>query len=270
MVQDALQAIGLNDEEIKIYFELLEVGSSTAGELAKRTGLVRPTVYSYLQKMTDKGIVLRSLRYGVRTFSAQHPENLSKLFDAKISEIKSKQDSFKKEIPMLLDKFRGKLLAPRIQIFEGEEIKNIFNDILNYRDIDTFSFWPVNNILQSLGHDYWIWNNIERVRNKTRIFAIRPESKDVSAKDAPYTAACKELLREVRIAPKEIDFSMGYWIYKNKVAMLSSTRERIGFIIESEEMIEMLKTQWKFIWQQSTPYKSKREDYEGFLGEYGL
>jgi hypothetical protein len=69
----------------------------------------------------------------------------------------------------------------------------------------------------------------------------------------------------VRLAPKEIDFSMGYWIYKNKVAMLSSTRERIGFIIESEEMIEMLKTQWKFIWAQSKPYKSRPEDYKDFL-----
>jgi sugar-specific transcriptional regulator TrmB len=268
MLIPALQIIGLSEDEIKIYLELLESGQATAGELAKRLGIVRPTVYNYLQKMTDKGVVERSLKHGIRSFSAQSPDKLDRLFEAKQKEIEQQRNNFKIQIPQLMGKFGKKNTPPKIKIFEGEEIKNIFNDIINYRDIDTYSFWPVNNILQSLGHDYWIWNNRERVQNNTRIFAIRPESKDVSAKEAPYTAACKELLREVRIAPKEIDFSMGYWIYKNKVAMLSSTRERIGFIIESEEMIEMLKTQWKFIWAQSKPYKSKLEHYKEFLKKF--
>ena len=39
MIEKSLKSLGLSADEIKIYFKLLETGSTTAGELAKRIGL---------------------------------------------------------------------------------------------------------------------------------------------------------------------------------------------------------------------------------------
>ena len=256
MVKANFEALGLSEDEIKIYLELLESGQTTAGELAKRLGIVRPTVYNHLQKMTDKGLVERSLKQGVRSFSAQSPDKLEKLFEAKQQEIENQRKDFKLQIPFLMDKYKQKNSAPKIKIFEGaNEIEQVYNDILNYRDIDSFSIWPVANMISHLEDDYWIRNNRERIRNNVRIYQIRAKEKQLDITKAPFTTPCKELLRFSRIAPAEMDFDMGYWMYENKVAMLSSSKERIGFIIESAEMIGMLKAQWKFIWSLSTPYE---------------
>ncbi len=73
--------------------------------------------------------------------------------------------------------------------------------------------------------------------------------------------------RHIRLAPKEVDFTMGYWIYANKVAMLSSSKERIGLIIESAEMIEMFKSQWRYIWNDSLPLEFNISDCKPFLDD---
>ena len=269
MVKDALEVLGLNPEEIKIYFELLESGSSTAGELAKRLGIVRPTVYNYLQKMTDKGVIERSLKYGVRTFNAQSPDKLDRLFEVKQREIEQKRQKFKTQIPLLMGKYGKKNTAPKIKIFEGaKEIENVYDDILNYRDIDSFSIWPAANMLSHLQDEYWLRNNRERIRNNIRIYQIRTKEKQPEITKAPYATPCPQLLRFSRIAPAEMDFEMGHWMYANKVAMLSSSKERFGFIIESEEMIGMLKAQWKFIWSVSTPYTPDTAKIKPWLDKF--
>lgn len=266
MVKDALELIGLNQDEIQIYFELLEVGNATAGEISKRLGLVRPTVYNYLQKMTDKGVVERTLKHGIRSFSAQSPDKLDKLFEKKQKEIEIKRQSFNEQIPLLMSKFGKRGTIPKIKLFEGaNEVEKVYEDILNYRNIDSFSIWPVANMILQLRDGFWEHNNRERIRNNLKIYQIRSHEKQLDITTAPYTTPCPELLRWSRIAPKEMQFDMGYWMYGNKVAMLSSEKERYGFIIESDEMTGMLKAQWNYLWTVSTPYAPDTTKIRPFL-----
>jgi len=71
----------------------------------------------------------------------------------------------------------------------------------------------------------------------------------------PFMGSGKEFFREIRIAPKNVEFSMGYWIYENKVVFISSRKSNFGFIVESEEFVEMLRSQWQVVWQMSKPLK---------------
>ena len=71
--------------------------------------------------------------------------------------------------------------------------------------------------------------------------------------------------REIRIAPANISFAMGYWFYANKVAFLASRKEGFGFIIESEELVEALKAQFEVVWQISKVLSCKIEDVSEFL-----
>lgn len=60
---------------------------------------------------------------------------------------------------------------------------------------------------------------------------------------------------------------MGYWIYGNKVAFISSRKESFGFIIESAELVEMLRTQFEVLWKTSKPIKVDPKDTNLFLQE---
>ena len=268
MLEKSLISLGLSDNEIKIYFKLLEIGGTTAGELAKRVGIARPTLYDILQKMTDQGVISRSLKFGVRTFSAKNPLAVAELFQEKITSIKKDHDIFLNAIPDLMKKFGNRFLAPKVEIFEGlEAVQSVFKDLLLYRDIETYSFWPLKSMVENLTPEYWNWHNKQRIMNNIKIFAIRSQKQDLNMKAAPYMGGGDIFKRYIRLAPKEIEFSMGYWIYENKVAMLSSSKERVGLIIESAEMIEMLKAQWSYIWNNSETLKFDLKDCQPFLDE---
>jgi hypothetical protein len=64
-----------------------------------------------------------------------------------------------------------------------------------------------------------------------------------------------------------MSYVLGYWIYANKVAFLSSARESYGFLIQSEELAQTLTAQFELLWQVSTPLKFDPKVVEVFLGE---
>ena len=77
----------------------------------------------------------------------------------------------------------------------------------------------------------------------------------------------EEFLREIRVAPKEMDFSMGYWVYGRKAAFISSRAESFGYVIESEELVQTLKSQFELIWRLSAPLKVDKASTRAFLKE---
>lgn len=69
-----LKNLGFTDKEVEIYAALLEMGSASYTELAKRTGIKRTTLYAIVQRMQDRGVV-RYLVAG-RQLSPAKPEEL--------------------------------------------------------------------------------------------------------------------------------------------------------------------------------------------------
>jgi len=60
---------------------------------------------------------------------------------------------------------------------------------------------------------------------------------------------------------------MGYWIYENKVAFISSKKSNFGFIIENEEYTNMLRSQFKILWQMSKKIKVSEKDSKKYFNE---
>ena len=139
--------------------------------------------------------------------------------------------------------------------------------MLLYRDIETQAFWPQKKMVEILGGAFLRYHNKERIKNRLFVRAIWPQQQKVEIKNHPYFGSGGKFLREIRIAPPGIDFHMGYWIYGNKIVFISSTRENFGFIIQSQEMAQMLKTQFEILWQISRPLVTKKQDTESFLNE---
>jgi sugar-specific transcriptional regulator TrmB len=85
MLEDTLSGLDLSRDEIGIYLSLLESGPTTAGQFSKKVGVPRATLYGILQRLTDKGVIKRSLRKGIRTFTASSPGIIQQLFRKKNS-----------------------------------------------------------------------------------------------------------------------------------------------------------------------------------------
>ena len=251
-MEEILKEFNLRDEEIKTFICLLENGELTVGILAKKTGISRPSLYGFIDKLKNNGLVQESQRNGVKTFSVQPKETIEKIFEEKIQYIQKGKESI---IELYNNIAIGSIYTnPRFRLFEGKDgLKQILKDMVLYRDIETKAYWPARAMIDILSEVFFKDLNEERVRQKIRTQVIWPESEKIDTGQYPYLNASKDLLREVRIAPFEVSFSMGYWIYGNKVAFISSKKENFGFIIESKELVDMLSSQFKIIWNLSEP-----------------
>ena len=260
--------LGVTDEETKTYLSLLEAGESTASALAKGLGIPRPSVYGFLKRLRDKGLVRESQKSGVARFAAESPEKINLLFERQRELLTAAQETYKKSLPELSAKHATKFVNPRLQLFEGMEgLKKVLNDMLLYRDMETQAFWPILKMVEVLVADFFRYHNKERIRSNLYTRAIWPEREIVDVKTHPYLGVGEDFLREIRIAPKNVDFTMGYWIYGHKAAFISSRKESFGFILESAEFVEMLLAQFEILWRLSKALNVNPADTKSFLDE---
>jgi len=74
MLEELLKQCGFSENEQLLLAYLLANGGATAGVIAKRTGLKRPTTYAVLETLVEAGFATRSKREKVIRFSPLSPE----------------------------------------------------------------------------------------------------------------------------------------------------------------------------------------------------
>lgn len=120
-----LQEIGLSEGESKVYLSLLKLGSSPVSRIKEETRLHRTTIYDFIEKLLNKGLVSFVIKNGVRYYRAAHPNKLLDL-------VKEKEDNIKEIIPDLIKLSEIQKEDITVEIYKGREgFKTILNLILN-------------------------------------------------------------------------------------------------------------------------------------------
>ena len=248
-----LSIFNLRPIEIELYKALLYGGTMSASHLAKQVNISRTSSYDLLDHLIEVGLVSETIKGGIKMFAVQSPAKVKILIDEKEKEIRLAQKSLE-----LLQKqylVKNKSIVPKLQLFEGRPaLQQMMKDLLLYRDMTVYVYWPISKIITLLSSSFLTKFHQERVARNIKIKVIWPSQQIPSIKKFPYLKISKDLLREVRIAPLDIDFSLGYTIYGHTVRFISSSKESFGFLVESEELAEMMKSQFKAIWKIAKPY----------------
>jgi sugar-specific transcriptional regulator TrmB len=199
-----------------------------------------------------------------KIYSVSDIKNLEDIFESEIQELEKKQKNLKKIIPGLVIKTQK--LEPKIHFYAGANgIIQVLKDLLWYKNIETLTMWPISDMVEILGRDYLEELNRRRIRQRISIRGIWPANKVVDLKNHPYLGIGKEHLRQLRLAPKSMSWDMSYWLYEDKVAFISSNNESFGFIIHSQDFVNLMRTQFEVIWKLSKPIEPQREYTDSFL-----
>jgi len=269
MLDTIFEKLQLKEEHTLVYSTLLESGPLPAGKLATRLAMPRSSLYGFLEDLAQKGLVLKSGKMAIKIWQAAPPEKVQEVLNDQINQIEKAKSSFANLLPDLQAKQKTDFITPKFTFYEGQEgIRQIIKDVLLYRDIETDCIWPIKDMLDVIGKDFLEqYGTKERIRRNIKTYVLVPQNKMIDIKTNPFFGSQEELKREVRIAPKDIEYSMGYWAYGNKVAFISSKKESFGFIVESKELRQLLKTQFDLIWQISKPVKIDKKYTEKFIQE---
>lgn len=271
MLDRIFAKLEINSLESRTYLALLEAGPSTAGRLAQALNVPRSTLYGFLAKLVSSGLAILTEESGIKLWTAQAPEKIARLLNNKTLEWQEAAETFQRLMPELEARKAKDFITPRFSFYEGVEgVRNILEDVLLYRDSVTQCFWPAKDMMEILGYDYMADHNARRIRQNLHIQSIWPSDKMVDIHKNIFLGVGSDFKREIRQAPPGVTCSMGYWAYSNKVGFISSRRECFGFIVESMELREMLRTQFQVLWAMSQPVTVDRKITGRFIKERGL
>lgn len=248
----SLQNLGFSEKESNVYISILILGKGTVSEISKKALINRTTGYDVLNYLLQKGLVNVSGKEPKQEYTVESPE---KIFEYLNKQIQETHEKIKKAGDLVsgLSLLYNHKNRPKIRFYEGlGGLKTVYEDTLTssesiraYATVD-----DMHNTLPNYFPEYYK----RRAKNNIFIRAIVPAT-DIGKDRKSYDIEEK---REIAFVPPEkYYFSPEINIYDNKV-MIASWREKLGIIIESEEIADAMKKIYELAWDRSKEFKENK------------
>lgn len=234
--REILNQLGLDERESAIYLANLEIGLSSARDIAKKANLQRTYFYDISEKLIKEGIIKQIKKGKKRFFLAAEPEKIVELQEQKLNKLKESLPQLKAIQNTLGEK-------PKVYFYEGRDgINQINEDTLRYKGEVVGFTTPcfVSADEEKLSRDYI--NKRISSKIKARVIGeISDEMMKLKKRDA-------DELRETRMLPKNIFSSqVEVGIYGNK-SYFTNYKNEFGLIIEDTEISKTLRNIFELVW----------------------
>ena len=244
---EALEKIGLEEREAKVYLAVLELNESTVLPIAKKSGIERTYCYPILETLGEKGLVSFVEKNGRRRYSAAPPKTLKSLLVEKLND-------FDKVLPDLEGLYKGSAARPRVRYFEGENgIRSLYEEVLGEAK-EVWFLGSISDLTENLPDfsDY-----VKRqIRAKIKIRdLVRRDDKAVE-----ISKTYKKPNQEMRFLPKGVSFATDNMIWNDKVVMVSYGQDLHAVSIESPEIAQTQKAIFELAWRGAEKVNPVRTD----------
>lgn len=247
MSNDTLKNIGFTEYESQIYELLLKLGEIPIAKLVNESGLKHSTVYSVVDSLVKKRLVMQSDIKKKLHVRAESPAKLLDIAKNQYTVANSALSSVQSMLPFFLSLYINSTAKPAVRVFEGiEGVKQVYQDILNEKKF-VYSLLKVGACNKELLH--WL-NKIytkRRVAEKIHTSAIivnDSHSKDYKARDT------KELRTTRIISQSKFPLDNEISIYGEKVAFIYRADEYpiLGIIIQHPKIASTCKSWFDLAW----------------------
>ncbi|MEK7068877.1 MAG: helix-turn-helix domain-containing protein [Patescibacteria group bacterium] len=251
---DLLRHLGCSDAEARVFVATVALphGASVI-EISRSLNLPRTTIYDHINALIGTGLMKKGRGDEGALFYAESPEHIEQLFDERVRRLLVS----KKLVRTALHRPDTAPSAYRPKLFFYDQ-KNatelILRDILRSREKQMYWFWPMSDMVKTIPTDVFSDFHHERAKRGIRLNVLWPKNKVVDPGKYPeLMIANTQSLRETRILPGTVNTLLGYGIYGNKVGFISTKNEAYGFILDSKELAQTLKSQFDYWWKLSRP-----------------
>lgn len=237
--EELLEKLGLDKNASKIYLALVELGPALISQIAKYTGLHRPTIYQALPNLKNADLLTIVPKGKHKLYTAQSPERLNHLLD-------SLKDDLEKFTVDLKEIYENKK-RPSVTIFlEGKKaLKSVFEDLVtSLKRGDVFYRYSSRRDTVR-GGKYWP-KDYEKRRDAKNLqrFVITSE---MLAREKSKNPKLDIIFKVVPAKYGLFDYNVVQLIYGDKVAVLDFNTET-GVVIESKNVAEFQKKIFKVLY----------------------
>jgi len=234
--EEILKSIGLTEAEAKVYLSLVELGSTTATKIMKKSELHKSTTYETLERLMNKGLVSSAINGKKRYFQGANPE---KLLDI----IKERESEIKRILPELKLKGESAREKQEVTIYEGKEgLKTLLEDFLKVKK-DVFVIGGNEKMNQIL--NYFLPHiNRRLIKAKIKIHFTYNEYSRKRGEELK-----KQPFIDLKFIPKEFISPISIAVYGNKSAIIRFTNKPIMILIENQETAKSFMNYFNLLWR---------------------
>ena len=239
MLGESLNKAGLTRVESRVYLTLIDLGPSLAGQISKKSGIHRRTIYDALDRLAEKGLISYMTKNNRKYFEASNPNRILDLE-------REKEEQIKAELPELMQLFAKTKAKEETLFYRGKEgLKTAFEDQISSlggkasapgKEILVLGASPeAGEILQF----YFRWYGKKRKQRKIRMKLIAGiESK------GKITATLSEIKYLPDLGPAAIN------IYGDKVSIILWSKEHpLAIIIKNSEIANSYRIFFEHMWK---------------------
>ncbi len=238
-IAEQLVAVGLTDNEIKVYLYLLEQGMSSPPQVAKGTGIARPNLYGLLRLLKEKGLVAEHKKGTRNTYSSTDPSAL-------VSGLESRTEAMKQLLPDLRALYAAQANKPSIKFFEGvEQVKEIFYEMLEAKS--GLGVASTKQLYDVMGWDFMKFY-ITEMRKRGIVW------RDIITHDSINTSAKTPIgilksMYEARLFSKDVtSLPVDLLIWDDKIALISTEAPVFGTLIKNEAIAKVMRLMFEHTW----------------------
>ena len=239
MLGESLEKAGLTRVESKVYLTLIDLGPSLAGQITKKSGIHRRTIYDALDRLAEKGLISYIVKNNRKYFEAASPEQIVRL-------MKEKEDEVKNSLPELMKRFTGTKSKEETLFYKGKDgLKTAFEDQIS--ELGGKASGTGKEILvlgassqaKEILSFYLHWYTQRRKENKIKLRIIS----DISSK-GKMTAPLSEFRYLSNLGPTAMN------IYGDKVSIILWSKEKpIAIIIKNKEISDSYRVFFEQMWR---------------------
>jgi sugar-specific transcriptional regulator TrmB len=252
MYEKVLHTLGFRLDEIDVYVALLQLGTQPASVLARKVNKKRTTVRVYLEHLAKEGFVRFHWRGRTQYFTAEKPpQALEALRQNKVKALQKWDhdiQAFSVVLPELEALARPDKNVPRVTYFEGiYELKRMYADTLSSKT-EVLCLNSVEDLWDLFGKNYDSWYIKKRIKKGISVRYLAkdtPLERQEARKDKKYHRISRHLPANLFDISNEIN------IYDGKVSIITLKNERIGILIQSEEIYQSMKIMFELLWKNA-------------------
>lgn len=241
----ALASLGIEEKSAKVYLAGLALGTTSVQDLARKSGLKRPTVYLHLDELVKQGLFEHVSINNKKYYRAVDPSVLEE-------RLKKNLATLQKEMSQLIALRADTMGKPQVQVFEGEEgIRQVYNEIKK-------------------AHSARIWSNIGQVYGPfhNTNMEVAEAFRENGAGAREIIADNKESRRYARLVAKVIGptysartataegIENDTIIYDNVVAIFRLHGLNMFVVrIEDPTIADSMRAMFEMAWKTARPFK---------------
>jgi len=254
MQTQILKELGFTNGEIKVYFALFDLGTTTVGPISRKAEVTHAKVYPILDKLIEKGLVSHTIKDRVKHFSATNPNSLIEFINKKERDLEQEKTKIKYLIPQLLSKQKSKEQTQYSRVFEGfNGLRALFLELFEAnKGKAEICVFGLNELLKkpSFQNFFVFYHEIRKKNNVDLKLILSRNIKSfidshyqiIGVKSADYE---KNKVKYVNLT-----FPTGVFIFKDHVINIIADKEVTAFDIKSAQNAERYRKFFYSMWSK--------------------